>query len=123
MKPVVSAPRELVERKPAHGKPCTRCGVCCIATLCELGQHVFGQKLGPCPALRFDEQKNSACGLALAGPPSLNLAAMLLIGGGTGCDCRINGEPVNEDFNAFLKRWDALNAKGVAEAKKQWGMP
>jgi hypothetical protein len=44
-------PRGIYARKPPHGSPCNGCGVCCMVTLCPLGQHIFGFELGRCPAL------------------------------------------------------------------------
>src|SRR6266536_4208581 len=53
MKPIAALPHEGYVRKPPHGSPCNRCGLCCMATICNLGQHVFSRAEypGPCPAL------------------------------------------------------------------------
>lgn len=116
------APRDVVKRKPPHGSPCTRCGLCCMATLCELGRHVYGREVGPCPALKIDGQGAASCGLTESATLSLDRAAAIIIGAGLGCDMRINGEPVNHSFNHFLDEWDKDNDKQIKQARKQWGM-
>ncbi len=123
MSRVFAAPRELLQRKPPHGAACTRCGLCCIATQCELSLHLFGERPGPCPALVFDEHKQSSCGLA--GPPAtpqLAAAAAHLIRAGLGCDARFNGEPVNHQFNAELDARDKQTRGATYAARQQWGM-
>lgn len=119
-----AVPHAIAARKPPHGAPCNRCGLCCIVTLCDLGRHVFHRPrggAGPCPALSFDAD-GSRCGLVDSGTVSGREAAKWLIGSGTGCDARINGEPVNQEFNARLERWDVENAEPVRLAKQKWGM-
>lgn len=127
-------PRADHERKPSHGAPCTRCGLCCMATLCPLGRHAFKREDGPCPALVKDGD-GYACGLAtephryfparalVKGGAALAAAARWLIGGGTGCDARFNGEPINQEFYVTLRRWDVANRRAVQRARKLWGMP
>lgn len=116
------APASLLARKPGHGAPCTRCGLCCMATLCDLGQHIFRRQIGPCPALSFDAN-GSRCGLIDNGTASGRAAAAVLVGSGTGCDARFNGEPINHEYNARMARWDAENADRIRAAKSTWGMP
>ena len=117
------APRSMLAKKPAHGSPCTQCGLCCVATLCELGRDFFGKSAGPCPALVFNQDGDSACGLTLAGEPEYRDAAKLLIGAGDGCDARFNGEPGNPDFYALCEKLDAERADDIAEARGLWSMP
>src|SRR6516162_5371951 len=62
-KPVGLVAREDFARKPRHGSPCNRCGVCCMVTKCVLGQHLFGQKLGRCPALEKTPDGFYECGI------------------------------------------------------------
>jgi hypothetical protein len=52
----------------------------------------------------------------------LNRAALLLTRAGQGCDCRINGEAFNADFDAGLDRLDATNAAAIKAARKLWGL-
>lgn len=132
----VAVPRSMVERKPPHGSPCNRCGACCYATLCPLGKKVFGRELGPCPALiHAPGQVEAHCGLVAAPAKFYPLAvlragssqaasdaAALLVGSGTGCDARINGEARNEQFYRDLRLWDRRNAAAVREARKTWGV-
>jgi hypothetical protein len=110
-------------RKPAHGEPCTRCGVCCYAVLCPLGKHVFGSdRTGPCPALSVDDDHTAHCLLTEFGEVRMRAAAALLIGAGDGCDARFNGEPANSRFHAKLERLDQLRAEELAAARKLWEM-
>lgn len=130
----VPVPRSMAERKPPHGTPCNRCGACCYATLCPLGKKVFRREIGPCPALIYDSEKSS-CGLveepqkhyplAVLRAGSIGQAgdaAALLVGSGTGCDARFNGETPNEQFYRDLRIWDRQNASGVKAARKTWGV-
>lgn len=116
------APRAMLDRKPPHGAPCNRCGLCCVATLCDLGRHFFGRAAGPCPALRFDQEGNSACGLTLCGEQKYSDAAALLIGAGDGCDARFNGEWTNTEFHKHQARLDVERADEIAKAKALWSM-
>lgn len=134
MKPAVFAPRALLERKAPHGQPCTRCGLCCLGSLCPLALHVFGgEEHRACPALQWDSG-GSACGLVAdpgkyapmhvlraGGPEKASAAASLLIGSGTGCDARVNGERPDAEFYAKLLRWDRENLAKVRDAKRTWG--
>jgi len=122
MKPTFMAPRSVLETKPAHGQPCNRCGLCCYATICDLGQSVFHRKAGPCPALE-GSFGNASCGLTQHGPTKYRAAAGLLIGAGTGCDARFNGEPAHAAFYDALRRWDEEHASELRDARKLWGMP
>lgn len=131
----VVVPRSMVERKPPHGSPCNRCGACCYATLCPLGQRVFIREIGPCPALSIMTDGTSSCGLvenperfyplAVLRAGSVEEAgrcAALLVGSGTGCDARIDGEPKNEQFYRDLRVWDRRNRAAVRQARKTWGV-
>ena len=119
----VPVPREMVARKPPHGAPCNRCGVCCHATLCELARHVFGPRPGPCPALVPDGADRWACGLVASAPPLLADAACVLISAGDGCDARINGEPTNTGFHALQGRLDLERADQITAARALWRLP
>ncbi len=132
----VSIPRIAAARKPPHGTPCNRCGACCLATLCPLARKVFGREIGPCPALIWSpENPEAACGLVVepatkapvaviiraGGAKEAGEAAALLVGSGTGCDARINGEPADRAFYDRLRIWDRKNAAAVRRARKIWG--
>ena len=39
--------------KPAAGRPCNGCGVCCAAEPCPVGIVLFRRRRGPCPALEW----------------------------------------------------------------------
>lgn len=43
--------KKQIPLKPAFGTPCNGCGVCCEIEVCGLGVEVFGEILGPCPAI------------------------------------------------------------------------
>lgn len=117
----VPIPRFMMARKPAHGAPCTRCGACCVATLCDLARHVFGNRPGPCPALLVGQDKSAACGLTQIGTQQAREAAALLIGTGDGCDARFNGEPVDRGFHAYQARLDIERAEEIKAARALWG--
>lgn len=128
------APKGALEKKPPHGQPCTRCGLCCVAIVCPLGQVVFRRRAGPCPALRRDAESLSSCGLVdepavfapmvalRAGVEMARAAAKLLIGSTTGCDARFNGEPPDEKFYEKLREFDRRNASALRRARKVWGI-
>lgn len=132
-KPVFIATHAALEKKPPHGQPCTRCGLCCVATLCPLARIVFGHESGPCPALSYDAD-GSRCGLvdnpmAYAmrltlknGVQAMSDAAKHLIGGGTGCDARFNGEPPDLEFYEKLKRLDEQTQAITNRARATWGI-
>lgn len=134
MKPAMFLPRAIASRKPPHGAPCNRCGICCLATLCPLGQRLFGGELGPCPALEPAEGGAFACGVVANpikharravlqhGAEKVSEAALLLIGGQTGCDARINGEPKNESFYEMLLDHDRRTRGATNRAKRVFGV-
>jgi hypothetical protein len=133
-RPAFSIPRGAFRDKPKHGEECNRCGLCCIGSLCPLGMKVFNRAIGPCPALSFDENKQSICGLAATpekfapmtalkkGIAVAQEAAAHLIGTGFGCDCRINGETPNRSFYDRLRVWDRKNVVKTRIARKLWGL-
>lgn len=128
-------PRFIMERKPPHGQPCNRCGACCVAVLCPLAQAVFGFEPGPCPALEFDADQKSSCGLvahpeqhaplttASYGRENASAAASHLIGAGNGCCARFNGEPEDKPFNRRLDEYDRQVRAKTALAKRIWSLP
>jgi hypothetical protein len=72
--------------KQVYPYPCCRCGFCCIAETCPIGQATYGvPKSYPCPGLSFDGDEAS-CKLALD---------PYMVGIGQGCCIRaraISGE-------------------------------
>jgi hypothetical protein len=120
-------------RANRHTSPCNGCGVCCMVTLCPLGQHIFGFELGRCPALTKRDDATYVCGLVLdpakyaptravtKGVAALRRAALLLIGSGDGCDARLNGEPRNAPYEEALVRKCVRHAKQSRRAKRLWG--
>lgn len=127
MKPIAPVPRVMMAKKPPHGAPCTRCGVCCYVVQCELSLHLFGPRPGPCPALVIPEDGRAVCGLVEGfrkdGATQLATAAALLIGAGDGCDARFNGEPTDHRFHAKQARFDELRAVDIKAARQMFGMP
>jgi hypothetical protein len=111
-----------------------------MATLCPLARKVFGFEVGRCPALVWSpDNLEAACGLVVDpmryAPTSVALqvarratieetaaATSLLVGSGTGCDARINGEPADRAFYDRLRIWDRKNVSAVRRAKKIWGV-
>ena len=133
MGPLFAVPRRLMQKKPPHGQPCTRCGVCCIASVCPVGAAVISQTAGPCPVLRFDGDESS-CGLVAEpmkyrpvatvafGREAMAEAARHLIGSATGCDARFNGEPADDAFYAALDEHDRKTAAQTRRARAMWGV-
>lgn len=90
--------------KPAEGRPCNGCGVCCALETCPAARLRFRQKHGPCPALEWSaEQSRYHCGLLirpghyLGWLPTVGetLARRLFtrwIAAGQGCDCDASPE-------------------------------
>jgi hypothetical protein len=124
-KPTFYAPRDMLARKPAHGAACTHCGLCCVATLCGLAQHVFHRPAtpGPCPALTL-RNGVSACGLVEQTTGEMRAAALHLIGAGDNCDARFNGEPRNMAYAARQETyWNRPDvAQTTRDARRKWGM-
>ena len=86
-------------KKPAFGKPCNQCGICCMAEPCLVGAQIFGVEQGRCPALLEDKKGTYACGLVkrpaqYVSPERLEnrtaaglcRSAKLIINIGGGCD-------------------------------------
>lgn len=114
--------------KPRHGAPCNRCGACCKAMLCDLGQHVFGREIGPCPALQREEI-GYRCGLVAEpgrfspGRDGLGAEAALLIGANWCCDAQEVGERRALGFDARLRRRRRETKEAVKVAAVLWGIP
>jgi hypothetical protein len=127
-------PREMVKRKPSHGSPCNRCGLCCVSKKCDLGAKIFGSEQGPCPALFNRGDGTYDCGVvrspidydpvrvAIHGEEIMRNAALTLTRAGQGCDARINGEPINHGFNHKLDLDDAKHASLWKIARRVWGL-
>ena len=90
-------------QKAQYGHPCNGCGLCCLESVCDIGQFVFLRKQGPCPALEVADDRYQ-CGLvanparyasqtALAESGAERLAndARLLTATGAGCDYNLGG--------------------------------
>ena len=51
-------------RKPAEGRACNGCGVCCATAPCPLGMWVSRKRVGACKALRWDDAgRHYRCGV------------------------------------------------------------
>ena len=52
--------------KPALGKPCNGCGVCCVAEPCPVSLALLWPHTAPCKALLWnDESKHYRCGMVV----------------------------------------------------------
>lgn len=136
MNPIFIAPRSMLDKKPAHGQPCNRCGLCCVASLCDLAQYVFHRMPypGPCPAL-IRSLDGYSCGMVVQpgrfnaeasvqyGEDRMRDAALLLINGLSGCDARFNGEPQDLAYDRKCDDFDRANAEIISKARAMWGMP
>lgn len=123
VKPVFIASKAMLARKPAHGSPCNGCGLCCVATICALGRHVFKQERGPCPALLKTGDNTYTCGVVVNAPSDeLRSAALHLLRAGEGCDARFNGEWTNREFHKRQDEFDEQNISLTERARRLWGM-
>ena len=89
MTPIFLARRHALDNKPAHGAPCNRCGLCCLATACELGQHVFRRPAwngSPRPGLAQTSDGSHLCQVAANPTPHIQKSRVL----GSGITCLKN---------------------------------
>jgi hypothetical protein len=120
-------------RKPPHGAPCNRCGLCCKAIVCPFGAVLFKRQQGPCPALE-ETATGFACGVIvhpmeyaraqtlIHGAETMRQAALLLIGAGDGCDMVVDGEPADRAFEERMIE-AAKKARAASKAaRKLWGV-
>lgn len=56
---------DLVPQKPKFGSPCNGCGLCCATEICAIGKEAFGDIEGPCPAIKWVDDK-FRCGIVMA---------------------------------------------------------
>jgi hypothetical protein len=111
----------MLEQKPPHGQPCTRCGLCCYAVLCDVARAIHGARPGPCPELRWDAD-GSRCGLIDRSEGYAKEAAMLLINSGNGCDMILRGEQRDHRYTARLNARDIKNHERLEAARHHFGM-
>ena len=76
-----------------NDRPCTRCGRCCRAETCMIGEITFGSVEGTCPAL-LDGNGIYCCGI-VAFEEELGVNPMIkkALGIGRGCDSTFTEEP------------------------------
>lgn len=118
--------------KPPYGHACNRCGLCCQYEVCPLGQLVFRQVAGPCPALERDGEQ-FACGLvahpssyapirtSVHGAQVMSEAAAWAVGAGVGCDARVetDDEPPRE-YADRLRELAKPNRPERRRAERLW---
>ncbi len=84
--------------KSLYGAPCNNCGLCCLASQCQLSQMVFGPQT-QCPAIaRNLENSTIECGLIVAPDrwikddqvEPMRELAMAALGVDRGCDATHN---------------------------------
>lgn len=123
---IANAPRHMVEDKPPHGAPCNNCGLCCYIGRCVIGRELFGAGPGPCPALTKEDGGPFLCGVIVQceehGEDDAAEAAKAILYVGDGCDCRINGEAINEEFNRKCAASEAANKRTRDTALLMWGI-
>lgn len=69
-----------------YDKPCKRCGECCKAEICMIGETVFGVVEPPCPAL-LKRDKIYYCGfVAIESEVDIQPLISRALGIGKGCD-------------------------------------
>lgn len=121
--------------KPAYGEPCNQCGQCCMKYPCPVGQFLFKQAVGRCPALEANGD-GFVCGL-VSDPPKyvpehalpavrseLAEAARVLIDAGGGCDAQFVGEPINNAYRASKLKEGKMQGPDpeFVEALLVWGL-
>lgn len=95
----------LAPAKPAVGRPCNGCGVCCASEPCPIGMLVSHRRQGACAALAWHEDARMyRCGMiekpAAHLPAALRWSAPLVarlarrfVAAGIGCDSSVEAEP------------------------------
>ena len=100
---------------PGFEEKCNGCGMCCMLTVCGIGEEVTGITEGPCPLLLYDKQeKRFVCGALtktaekIIGQETVS-AFRSALGVGRGCDAEIPKEEV-DTVNRFkdLVEWTQL---------------
>ena len=75
---------------------CCRCGFCCLAETCPIGQTVYKiDQTMPCPGLSFDSQGKATCELAIRG--------LVPVGDGCCIKARAFKDGVQYDFASLCK--------------------
>jgi hypothetical protein len=118
---VAIVPRAMLERKPRHGDPCNRCGLCCYAALCDVARLIHGDIAGPCPELQWDAG-GSRCGLIERSTGEAREDAKLLINSGNGCDMILRGELRNHRYTAQLNAAGIKNRERLDAARIRFGL-
>jgi hypothetical protein len=103
-----------------------------MVTKCALGQHLFGGKLGRCPALKPDatgyhcdvvaDPAQYSIRTALYGVDKMREAALQILYAGEGCDARFNNKWINEKFHRECEKRDAVNLPKRQAALRLWGI-
>lgn len=93
--------------KPKFGHPCNHCGLCCRESLCGVGEIVFGEIDGPCPAL-LEEGDKYLCGIMVHEAENFPIGQRLVahtLGAGTGCSMPDEDTTADDlmHFNIFSK--------------------
>ena len=80
---------------PGLGQKCNGCGMCCMLTVCQIGETITGITEGPCPLLLYGKQdKRFICGALtkeskkIIGQETVSAFSSAL-GIGRGCDSEI----------------------------------
>jgi hypothetical protein len=118
---IALVPRAMLEKKPRHGDPCNRCGLCCHASLCDMARVIHGERAGPCPELQWDSD-GSRCGLIERSTGEAREDAKLLINSGNGCDMKLRNEPRNHRYTAQRDAADRKNIVRLIAARKRFGL-
>jgi len=116
---IAAVPRAMLERKPRHGDPCNRCGLCCYASLCDVAYTIHGTRTGPCPELQWDAD-GSRCGLIERSTGEAREDAKLLINSGNGCDMLLRGEQRNHRYTEQRNTFDRKNRERLDAARKRF---
>ena len=90
-----------------YPNPCSRCGFCCIAETCPVGQKMFGvERFGQCPGLKFEGDKATCSAYSLLCSGDMKKAEIEeILGIGKGCciKARAFKDGVAYDFASIPK--------------------
>ncbi|QJQ05675.1 hypothetical protein EJG51_007235 [Undibacterium piscinae] len=104
--------------KPALGRACNGCGVCCAAEPCPVARVFLWQWRDSCRALAWlPSERQYRCGLLLAPSAHIRLLPSFLqrpfrylaarwIAAGTACDSDAQADQLNIDYNYLAHRED-----------------
>lgn len=91
-----------------YPNPCVRCGLCCIAETCPIGQKIYNvHKYDPCPGLGWDGN------LAICKLVNENTKEVVGVGAGCCIKARAYKNGIEYDFASLSKEAKLLAVKEI----------